>query len=138
MLFSTVGCATVNPGERGLPYRAFSPGAPPLELLPGVHAKAPWNNVVKYDVRWRVGEQRALEWGDIDWRRREVIIQRNRPSGTNTTGPTKNGKGRRNRLTAELEAPLKRHRHLKGDLVFCARTASISRPISSRTCSSGP
>jgi len=59
LLLSTAGCATVNPGERGLLYRAFSPGTPPLELLPGTHAKAPWNNVVRYDLRWRTAKEKT-------------------------------------------------------------------------------
>lgn len=65
----------------------------------------------------RVGELVALEWCDVDWNRAELVIQRNRPSGQKETGPTKSGKPRRIPMTEELQAALKRHRHLR-KLVF--------------------
>ena len=67
----------------------------------------------------RSGEQVALQWGDLDWRRREVIIRRNRPAGQDVVGPTKGSKERRVPLTRELADTLKRHRHLRNPLVFC-------------------
>lgn len=67
----------------------------------------------------RAGELVALEWGDIDRTRRELVIRRNKPASQKQAGPTKSGRIRRIPLTGELERVLGRHRHLRGPLVFC-------------------
>ena len=67
----------------------------------------------------RAGELVALEWRDLDWDRREVVIRRNKPASEKRAGPTKNGRIRRIPMTGELEAGLRRIRHLRGPLVFC-------------------
>jgi len=67
----------------------------------------------------RAGELTALEWGDIDRSRREVVIRRNKPASQRKAGPTKSGRVRRIPMTQELQTALARHRHLRGPLVFC-------------------
>jgi integrase len=70
----------------------------------------------------RAGEQRAFEWGDIDWRSKSIRLRRALVLGT--VGPTKSGKERSIPLTSELEAALKAIRHLRGPLVFCNEDGS--------------
>lgn len=73
-------------------------------------------------ARW--GEQRAIEWSDVDWVNRLVVIRRSMPHGTDTAAPTKSGKERRIPLTDTLAAALKGIRdlrHLQGGLVFGRR-----------------
>jgi integrase len=65
----------------------------------------------------RAGEQRAIEWSDIDWRSRSVRFRRAMVLGK--VGPTKSGRERSVPLTVALEAALKSIRHLRGQLVFC-------------------
>jgi integrase len=72
----------------------------------------------------RLGELLPLRWDDIDYVRHDVIIRRNRPSGSKITGPTKTGKERRIPLSNELEAALRQGRHLKGKLIFCQHDGS--------------
>ena len=73
-------------------------------------------------ARW--GEQRVVEWGDVDWVNRLVVIRRSMPDGTDTAAPTKSGKERRIPLTDTLAAALKSIRglrHLQGGLIFGRR-----------------
>ena len=65
----------------------------------------------------RAGEQRAIEWGDIDWRSKSVRFRRAMVLGK--VGPTKSGRERSVPLTGGLETALKAIRHLRGQLVFC-------------------
>ena len=74
----------------------------------------------------RMGEQRSLEWGVIDFRGHHVIIRRSVVGGV--VGPTKSGKARDVPLTDRLEKALRRHRHLRGDLVFCNEDGSPLTP----------
>lgn len=65
----------------------------------------------------RVSEQLALKWADVDFRNRFIVIRQAVIRGE--VGPTKNGRERKVPLTASLEAALKRHKHLRSELVFC-------------------
>jgi integrase len=65
----------------------------------------------------RAGEQIALEWGDLDWNSRKVILRRSSTRGV--VGPTKSGRERKVPLSRELERALRAIRHLRGKLVFC-------------------
>ena len=76
----------------------------------------------------RAGELVALEWKDLDWSRRELVIRRNKPASQKTAGPTKNGRIRRIPMTGELEKGLRRIRHLRGPLVFCRLDGSYLSP----------
>jgi integrase len=64
----------------------------------------------------RAGEQMALEWGDIDFAIKQVVL---RSMALGLVVPTKSGRERRVPLTDELMAVLKVHRHLRSKLVFC-------------------
>jgi integrase len=65
----------------------------------------------------RAGEQIAIEWADIDWTNRLVVLRRSSTRGE--VGPTKSGKERRVPLTGTLERALRQVRHLRGPRVFC-------------------
>jgi integrase len=59
----------------------------------------------------------ALSWDDIDLVSGRLVVSRNLSRGEITT-PT-NGKTREIPLGDDVLAALKRHRHLRGELVFC-------------------
>ncbi len=65
----------------------------------------------------RAGEQIAIEWGDVDWANRLLVLRRSSTRGE--VGPTKSGRERRVPLTETLERALRQNRHLRGPLVFC-------------------
>ena len=71
------------------------------------------------DTGARAGEQKALEWGDLDFRNGKVIIRRSHVRGN--IEPPKSGRIRSVPMTERLKRTLKAHRHLKGDLVFCRK-----------------
>jgi len=68
------------------------------------------------DAGMRVGEIRALEWGDLDLVAAKVIIQRTDYRGHK--GSPKGGRTRTVPLTRRLVAAMKAARHLRGDSVF--------------------
>jgi integrase len=65
----------------------------------------------------RVGEQLAIEWGDIDWRKNQVTIRRGIYRGEE--GSTKTGRERTVDLAPSLREALQRIKHLRGPKVFC-------------------
>lgn len=69
------------------------------------------------DAGLRRGETIALEWTDVDLRRRTLHVQRSEWDG-HVTVP-KGGRSRRLPLTERLAAALKGHRHLQGPRVLC-------------------
>jgi integrase len=66
----------------------------------------------------RAGEQLAIEWTDLDFRRKLITFRRARTAGI-TVDSTKSNKPREVPMSPTLEAALKTHRHLRGPLVFC-------------------
>lgn len=69
----------------------------------------------------RAGEQRVIEWGDVDWHNRQVAIRKSLASGNTKVGPPKGGKERRVPLSTTLGEALKAIRglqHLQGGLIF--------------------
>jgi integrase len=64
----------------------------------------------------RLGEMVALEWGDIDFAKRHVCVQRSAWKGQ--VASPKGGRLRYVPLTARLAAALREHRHLRGPLVL--------------------
>ncbi len=70
----------------------------------------------------RCGEMMALEWQDVDFRKRQLTIQRSDWKGHVTT--PKSGRLRHIPLTVRLEAALRDHRHLKGPRVLCSDEGS--------------
>jgi integrase len=67
----------------------------------------------------RRGEITALEWGDVDLKKRQVCVQRAVWKG-HTEAP-KGGRLRYVPLTQRLTAALHAARHLRGPLIFCDR-----------------
>jgi integrase len=65
----------------------------------------------------RCGEMLALEWGDVDLKRGQLLVQRSDWEGHVST--PKGGRPRRIPLTERLADGLCRHRHLKGPRVLC-------------------
>lgn len=52
-------CGTVEPGQRGIVFRPYNRAEPVAMLTTGSYAKAPWNDLVVYDLRWRTGTEKA-------------------------------------------------------------------------------
>lgn len=69
------------------------------------------------DAGLRMGEIRALQWGDLDLVAGKVLVQRTDYRGY--VGSPKGGRVRRIPTTERLRKALKAARHLKGDWVFC-------------------
>jgi len=69
------------------------------------------------DAGLRRGEAIALEWTDVDLRRRTLHVQRSEWRGQVTV--PKGGRSRRLRLTEQLAEALQSHRHLQGPRVLC-------------------
>jgi integrase len=67
----------------------------------------------------RRGEITALEWGDVDLRKRQLCVQRSVWKGHTET--PKGGRLRYVPLTRRLTTALQAARHLRGPLVFCDR-----------------
>jgi integrase len=80
-------------------------------LVETAKAKSPaWHTFVLTALRTglRLGELRALEWGDIDWRGRFLQVARNFVEGRTTT--PKSGLVRRVDVSTELHMALRLHR----------------------------
>lgn len=71
----------------------------------------------------RQGELLALTWDDLDLVKGRLVVSRNLSRGEITT--PKNGKTREIPLGDDVLAALKRHRHLRGDLVFSKPDGSM-------------
>ena len=71
----------------------------------------------------RQGELLALTWDDIDLVAGRLVVSRNLSRGEITT--PKNGKTREVPLGDDVLAALKRHRHLRGDVVFCTSAGAM-------------
>ncbi len=67
----------------------------------------------------RRGEITALEWGDVDLKKRQLCVKRSVWKGH--TEMPKGGRLRYVPLTQRLTAALQASRHLRGPLVFCDR-----------------
>ena len=75
------------------------------------------------DAGMRVGEIRALEWGDLDLVAAKMIVQRTNYRGH--TGSPKGGRLRTIPLSGRLVSALKSARHLKGEAVFADAVGAI-------------
>ena len=65
----------------------------------------------------RLDELLALKWDDVDLVAGRLVVSRNLSRGEITT--PKNGKTREIPLGDDVLVSLKRHRHLRGEVVFC-------------------
>jgi len=69
------------------------------------------------DAGLRGGEMRALEWSDVNLKKRQLRIERNDWKGQ--VSSTKGNRVRWVPLTRRLAAALQQHRHLRGARVLC-------------------
>jgi integrase len=65
----------------------------------------------------RIGELRALRWVDVDLVAGRLTVRH--AVAKNDVGTPKSGRKRTIELGHEIAAALKKHRHLRGELVFC-------------------
>lgn len=79
--------------------------------------------IVALKTGLRQGELLALTWDDIDLVAGRLVVSRNLVRGELTT--PKNGKTREIPLGDDVHAALKRHRHLRGEVVFCKEDGSM-------------
>lgn len=75
----------------------------------------------------RCGEIMALEWRDVDLRKRQLCIQRSDWKG-HVTVP-KGGRLRYVPMTTRLAAALRDHRHLRSDRVVCVEGAPLTQKV---------
>jgi integrase len=76
------------------------------------------------DAGLRCGEMIALEWGDVDTKKRQLCIQRSEWKG-HVTVP-KGGRLRYVPMTARLASALQRHRHLRSSRVLVRNDGSAA------------
>jgi integrase len=88
-------------------------------------AEPEWRTMILVALRTglRQGELLALSWDDVDLVAGRLVVSRNLSHGEITT--PKNGKAREIPLGDEVLAALKRHRHLRGELVFCKEDGNM-------------
>src|SRR5262245_4565438 len=77
------------------------------------------------DAGLRRGEMIGLNLTDLDFKRRQIHVQRHVYKGKE--GPTKNGKSRYVPMTQRLAAALQAHRHLRGERVLYFREVASGR-----------
>lgn len=53
------GCATVYPGEAAIRFRPYRKAQSASVLPEGRYAKAPWNSIIVYDVRWQTHSEKT-------------------------------------------------------------------------------
>jgi integrase len=93
-----------------------------VEAAQAIHAQAHLVVLLGGDAGLRCGEMLALEWPDVDLRRRQLRIQRSDWRGNVTA--TKSGRPRAVPVTARLEKALRGHKHLRGPRVLCHEDGS--------------
>jgi integrase len=88
-------------------------------LVEAAKPEPAWHAMILAALRTglRIGELRALRWQDIDFVARRLVVRRG--AAKNDVGTPKSRRSREVDLGAEVLSVLKRHRHLRGELVFC-------------------
>lgn len=131
MHLSTLRRALVLAQEWGLlemvpPIRRLKEAKPEFRFLDFdeadrlVEGAAPeWRAMIVLGLKtgMRLGELLAVRWEDVDLQTGRVMVRRNYVRGK--IGTPKSGKAREIPLSDEAIAALKKHRHLRGELVFC-------------------
>ncbi|HVZ23395.1 MAG TPA: tyrosine-type recombinase/integrase [Vicinamibacterales bacterium] len=78
------------------------------------------------DAGLRRGEIAALEWADVDLERRQICVQRSDWNG-HVTAP-KGGRLRHVPMTLRLASAVRKHRHLRSNLVLCTSDGESLTP----------
>lgn len=96
-------------------------------------ADGEWRTMILVALRtgMRQGELAALRWKDVDLNAGRIIVRQNFVRGR--MGTPKSGKPREIPLGNDLLSALKRHRHLRGELVFCTGDGRLLRPDECKT-----
>jgi len=83
------------------------------------HAPGEWRAMIALALATglRLGELLALQWGDLDLVHGRVLVRRAVARGT--VGTPKSGRSREVPLHDRVVQVMKKHRHLRGELVFC-------------------
>ena len=93
-----------------------------VEAAKAVHANAYLSVLLGGDAGLRCGEMMALEWTDVDFSKRQLVVSRAEWRGVVTV--PKGGRFRRIPMTARLSEALQSHRHLRGPRVLCESDGS--------------
>ena len=88
-------------------------------LVEAAASEPEWQStiIVALNTGLRLGELLALQWGDCDLTAGNMVVRRSDWQGQ--VGTTKSGKERTIPLNAKVLVALRRHRHLRGPLVWC-------------------
>jgi integrase len=88
-------------------------------LLQAAKAEPEWYVMMLTGLRTglRIGELRALRWQDVDLVAGRLSVRQ--AVAKNDLGTPKSGRKRTIELGRDIQAALKKHRHLRGELVFC-------------------
>ena len=88
-------------------------------------APSDWKAMIVVGLRTglRIGELLALRWQDVDLVSGRLMVRRGVSRGVVET--PKNGRSREIPLSDQALAVLKGHRHLRGELVFCAENGGL-------------
>lgn len=91
-----------------------------------------WRAMITVALRTglRLGELMALRWQDVDLTAGKLTVRQNVVRGI--IGTPKSGKAREVPLSDEALTTLKRHRHLRGPLVFCDLSGRMLRVPTTR------
>ena len=94
-------------------------------LIVAAESEPEWQTMIVVALRTglRLGELMALQWNDIDLVRGRMLVQRSVTRGV--IGTPKSGKSRDLPLGASVVKALQRHRHLRGQWVFCQEDGSM-------------
>jgi integrase len=94
-------------------------GSAAKRLLDTAKAEPEWHVMIMTGLRTglRIGELRALRWEDVDLVAGRLTVRR--AVAKNDVGTPKSGRKRTIELGHEIQAGLKKDRHLRSELVFC-------------------
>ena len=94
-------------------------------------AEPEWRTMIVLALRtgMRQGEILGLLWEDVDLQRGQIVVRRARWRG-HMVAP-KNGRTREIPLSPKAHRAMKKHRHLRGDFVFCSEDGS---PLTDGQC----
>jgi integrase len=86
---------------------------------------AEWRTMILVALKTglRLGELIALRWEDVDLHAGKLVVRRNCVRGI--VGTPKSGRSREVALSEMTVSALKKHRHLRGELVFCNEDGSM-------------